>query len=729
MPLHTPPVPMLPTLTTPAYGADWSPEQWDAATIDRDITLMVEARVTLVSIGIFSWARLEPRPGVYDLDWLVDVVDRLHAAGIAVDLATGTASPPAWMATNHPESLPVTAEGVRLGFGSRQQYCPSSAVYRERSRALAAALAERLGSHPGVLMWHINNEYACHVHECFCDACAAGFRTWLLDRHGDIAGLNTAWGTDFWSQRYATIDEVHPPAAAPTFLNPGQVLDWRRFCDAQVRTCFEGELEEIRARSDRPVTTNFMGAFPWLDYHRWSPLLDLVSDDSYPDPADPGAAAELAFTGDLMRGLGGGAPWLCMEQSPGAVQWRSRNASKRPGQHLLWSLARVAHGADGILQFQWRQSQRGAETFHAAMVPHAGRASRTWHETLALGEMLERLGPVVGQPTHAQVAVVVDWESQWARDAAVGPTAGEATFGDARRWHRSLWEAGYAVDLVGVDDDLHGYGLVVVPGLVVDRPHLSAQLAAAADAGTHVIVAGPAAIVDDALGAVLGGYLGTLQDLLGVRVVDHQVAGVTADSFYPSHDERGPDVFRISRTVATPAVASWHGLVAAELKGSTGLQGGRWAEVLAAPLTDRTGAYDAEAGPWPLAEDVEVVATFDGSGAGLDLAGRPAVTRRRTGRGAAWYVATDLDAPSRATLLDAALDAAGVAPVLRGLPDGVEAQRRGDVLFLLNHASTAALVRGVEGIDLLTGLTVTDEIRLDGLGAAVIVPQDDTASS
>ena len=126
-------------LTSPAYGGDYNPEQWDEATFAEDLELMAEAGVNLVSLGIFSWARLEPREGVYELDWLVEIVDRLHEAGIAVDLATATASPPAWMATDHPESLPMNADGVRLGLGSRQQYCPSSAVYWERSAALAAA--------------------------------------------------------------------------------------------------------------------------------------------------------------------------------------------------------------------------------------------------------------------------------------------------------------------------------------------------------------------------------------------------------------------------------------------------------------------------------------------------------------------------------------------------------------------------------------------------------------
>jgi len=480
-------------LTSPAYGGDYNPEQWDEATFAEDLELMAEAGVNLVSLGIFSWARLEPREGVYELDWLVEIVDRLHEAGIAVDLATATASPPAWMATDHPESLPMNADGVRLGLGSRQQYCPSSTVYRERSAALAAALAERLGDHPGVVMWHIGNEYGCHTAECFCPACARAFRVWLGERYGDVERLNAAWGTDFWSQRYTSLEQVAPPAAMPTFPNPAQMLDWRRFSDHQLRSLMEAEARILRERSTRPVTTNFMGDFPATDYWRWAEALDIISDDSYPDPADPAAAHEVAWAGDLMRGLAAGRPWILMEQAPSAVQWRRRNSPKRPGQLLLWSLARVAHGADGVLQFQWRQSRRGAETFHSGMVPHAGRDSRTWEETVATGQALTRLGPVLGEPVRAEAALILDWESQWALSAAIGPIEVGERFETARAWHRSLWEAGIATDIVPVGRRLNGYRLIIVPAVFIDRPELAEHLERAVAARAPGVVAAQAA--------------------------------------------------------------------------------------------------------------------------------------------------------------------------------------------------------------------------------------------
>lgn len=720
------------TPTTPSYGGDWNPEQWDEEVVERDIELMQQAGVSLVTLGVFSWARMEPTEGSYDLDWLGALIDRLHAVGIDVDLATGTASPPAWMATDHPESLPVDARGVRLGFGSRQQYCPSSRVYREHSVALAGELARRFGNHPGVVLWHVGNEYACHVHECFCEVCAGDFRTWLQERYVDIEGLNAAWGTDFWSQRYGSFDQITPPGAMPTFHNPAQALDWRRFRDHQIRGCMSGEIRAIREHSDRPVTTNFMGAFPWLDYRKWAQQLDVIADDSYPDPADPAAAGEIAWQGDVMRGLGDGAPWLLMEQAPNAVQWRPRNSPKRPGQYLLWSLARLAHGADGVLQFQWRQSRQGAETLHSGMVPHAGAASRTWNDVVQVGDVLARLGAVVGTRCDARVAVVIDWESEWARAAAIGPTDLGVPFTQARAWHRTFWEAGIAVDVVGADSDLEGYSLVVVPGLFMDCPELVSELGRVCENGAQVLVTGPTGVVGPNMEAVLGGYLGSFRELLGVRVVDH--AALTGPVGTP-RDPRSDLVDRLSRAVGVPGASTWSGLSAQSpslvrsleriATPAPDLRAGMWAEVVA-PLEEISATGDP--GELPLG-GVEVVATFDGRGGSSDLAGLPAITHRlvaaapeevtgaeepeRPGTaGGAWYVACDLDATSRAALAQVLTAHARVRPVVDALPDGVEAQRRGDVLFLLNHGDRAAEVSGVVGTDLVSGAQCTGHVVL-----------------
>lgn len=199
-----------------AYGGDYNPEQWPVSVRLEDLELMKEAGVSFLSVGIFSWALLEPEEGKYDFGWLDGVMDNLAGIGVKVALATATAAPPAWLVLKHPEILPVTADGTVLGPGSRRHYSPSSAVYRRYATGITRVLAERYKDHPALALWHVDNELGCHVSEFYGKEDAAAFRTWLERRYGNIGVLNAAWGTAFWSQNYGSFEET----CAPLLLVP-----------------------------------------------------------------------------------------------------------------------------------------------------------------------------------------------------------------------------------------------------------------------------------------------------------------------------------------------------------------------------------------------------------------------------------------------------------------------------------------------------------------------------
>ena len=375
-------IPRLPAL---GFGGDWNPEQWPSQVWDEDLRLMREAHVNLVTLGVFSWAYLEPTPGQYEFGWLDTVLDKCLDAGIAVDLATATASPPPWLGHRWPESLPVTDDGVRLVYGARQQYCPSSAPYRDRALALTERMASRYADHDAVVMWHVGNEYGAHTPACWCDISAEAFRDWLAKRYDTLDELNAAWSTAFWSQRFSDWSEVIPPRRTPYFPNPTHQLDFKRFSSDALLELFKAERDIIRTHSpvDKPITTNFMRFFPHADYWDWARAEDVVSDDWYPDLADPLSHVEGAAGADLMRSLGDGQPWLLMEQAVSAINWRTVNPPKSGGAYRRWSLQQVARGADAVLHFQWRAAAGGAEKWHSAMLPHAGSA----HALVARGRV------------------------------------------------------------------------------------------------------------------------------------------------------------------------------------------------------------------------------------------------------------------------------------------------------------------------------------------------------
>jgi beta-galactosidase len=654
-----------------AYGGDYNPEQWPEETWQEDVRLMREAGVNLVSLGIFAWARLEPRPGQYDFGWLDRIMDLLHANGVRVDLATATASPPPWLARLHPASLPVTAEGVRLWPGGRQHYCPSSAAYRDAAQALVRQLAERYKDHPALALWHVGNEYACHVSECFCDESARAFRDWLRRRYATLESLNEAWGTAFWSQQYGEWDEINPPRAAPTFANPTQQLDWRRFCSDALLECFELERAILKQHTpDVPLTTNFMRLFKPLDYWQWAAREDVVSLDLYQDPGDPLAHIDAALNYDLMRSLGAGRPWLLMESATSQVNWRPHNLPKQPGQMRLWSHQAVARGSNGVMFFQWRASKAGAEKFHSGMVPHAGTDTRTWREVVALGRELAQLGTVLPTRVRAEVAIVFDWESWWALEIDGKPSAGVRLVDQVRSYYDPLFRRNVTVDFVAPDADLSGYRLVLVPNLYLVRDAAAQNLERYVAAGGTLAMSFFSGIVDEREHIRLGGYPAPFRKLLGLRVAEF----------------------------AAYAPGESNALVAGD--------GARYACDLWADVIDLEGA--------------EALATF----AGAFYAGRPALTRHTFGQGAAYYVGTRPDASGMAWLLGRACDEAGVRPALAA-PEGVEVVRResaaGALLYVLNHRATPAeIALAAPAHDLLTGRRLGGTFTLDSRGVAIL---------
>jgi beta-galactosidase len=612
----------------PWFGGDYNPEQWPEPVWAEDVALMRTARVTMATVGVFAWAALEPSPDEYDFGWLDRVLDLLHGAGIAVDLATATASPPPWLARIDPASLPVRADGSRLWPGSRQAFCPSSTSYRDRSLALVERLAARYGSHPAVVLWHVGNESGNHVAECFCDRSAERFRDWLRDRYGqDVTALNAAWGTSFWSQRYAQWAEVLPPRATPTFPNPGQGLDWRRFCSDELLGQYVAERAVLAEHSDRPATTNFVGFKLHQDLGSWAPHLDVLAQDTYQDPADPRTHVDAAMVCDLMRGFGGGRPWLLMEQTTSRVNWRERNVAKRPGQYRTWSLQAVARGADAVLHFQWRQSVAGAEKWHSAMVGHDG-ALRP--EVTALGAELAGLADVTGRPVETGTAIVFSWPSWWAQSGPAQPVATLDHLTEARRWYGASWDEGLAVDVVPPDADLTRYALVVLPTLYLLADAEAAALEAYVAGGGTLVVGCWSGLVDERDTVPPGPYPGRLRDLLGVTVAEHRPLA-------------GPAAVRLDGT--EHAVTEWS------------------EELVPDPGTQVLARY-----------------------AGGDLDGRPAVTRHRR----VFYASAPLPPAAARALLVRAAAVAGVGPVLPGCPPGVEAVRRGPALFLLNHGDEPA---------------------------------------
>ncbi|MCL2272878.1 MAG: beta-galactosidase [Treponema sp.] len=503
------------------HGADYNYEQWldFPDVLDSDLVLMRETGVNVLAVGIFSWSRLESNEGVYSFDWLDNCFDHLYKNGQKIILATPSGSKPVWLSQKYPEVCQMTASGVRHPHSGRHNHCRTSVKYREACVKINTKLAQRYGTHPALILWHVSNEY--NGMPCFCPQCIAAFRTWLENRYKTIDTLNAAWYTDFWSHRFTSWQQIFP--ADPSIH--GLMLDWQRFSSDQCIDFFHAESEPLRRITpDVPVTTNFQKPDVGLDYHKFAQHVDIVCWDNYPEwhrtGDDESAAIKTGFLHDLCYSYLG-KPFLMMESSPGAVNWQGVSKKKRKGMHTLSSMQAVAHGSDSVQYFQWRQSRGGIEKFHDAVVTHFGtNDTRIFREVAETGSLLKKLASIAGTVKNAQAAVVYDIQNGWALDNAQLPLNIEKNYQEECIAHYgAFWKMGVPCDVIGAQYiDYSRYRIIVLPMLYMLREETAEKIRRFTEQGGVVVAAFLTGIVNESDLCYLGGTPGKLTDVFGLAV-------------------------------------------------------------------------------------------------------------------------------------------------------------------------------------------------------------------
>lgn len=474
-------------------GVCYYPEHWLEEIWAEDAARMAETGIGWVRIGEFAWSRLEPRPGVYDFDWLDRAIETLGAAGLKVVLGTPTATPPRWMADKHPDMFAVDAQGRPRGFGSRRHYDFSHKGYRAECAAIVTRLAKRYGGNPHVAAWQTDNEYACHdTTLSYSPAALAAFRDWLAQKYQSPDALNRAWGNVFWSMDYGSFDEVGLPNLTVTEPNPAHVMDFRRFASDEVVAFNRVQVDILRKHTKAPLIHNYMGFEVSFDHWNVGADLDVASWDSYPlgflsarlvadkhhkahymRQGDPDLQA---FHHDLYRAVGRGRWWV-MEQQPGPVNWAPWNPAPLPGMARLWAWEAFAHGAEVVSYFRWRQAPFAQEQMHAGLLRPDSAAAPALGEAAQVAREIAALGEAAGC-APGDAAIVFDYESAWAWE-----TQPQGRDFDYFRLvfdtYKGLRRLGVNIDIVPPDmADLSAYKLVLAPGLATLSKALTGALAA-----------------------------------------------------------------------------------------------------------------------------------------------------------------------------------------------------------------------------------------------------------
>jgi beta-galactosidase len=669
------------------HGADYNPEQWIGYpdVLKEDIRLMKLANCNVMSVGIFSWVKLEPEEGVFTFDWMDRLLDTFAANGIHAFLATPSGARPAWMSAKYPEVLRVGSNRVRNLHGFRHNHCYTSEVYRDKVARINRELAMRYANHPAVIGWHISNEFG---GECHCEDCQQAFREWVEMKYETLDAINHAWWTTFWSHTYTGWDQIESPSAHGETQVHGLNLDWKRFVSEQTIDFCKHEIDTVRGyRPELPITTN-MHMIEGIDYRKLARELDVVSWDAYPDwhyttdDDDSRLAAWTAMHYDLMRSLKN-KPFLLMESTPSLTNWQSVSKLKRPGMHKLSSLQAVAHGADSVQYFQWRKSRGSSEKFHGAVIDHSGHEhTRVFRDVAEIGQLLEGFTDLVGTDTPAEVAILFDWDNRWAVKDAQGIRNSGLRYEETVLQHyRAFWELGIPVDVIGTEDDLSKYKLISAPMQYLVREADGARIRQYVEQGGTFVSTYWSGIVNETDLCHLGGFPGPLRSTLGIW----------AEETEGLHD-------RDANGLVLLPESAW------------GLSG-EYAAHEIAELIHLEGA--------------EAVAEYRSD----FYAGRPALTRNALGKGKAYYLATRVKNPEfYVTLYDAISRETGLRRALRNadLPQGVTAQVRTDgereYVFVQNFSRVEQTIRldSRQYIDFVTGNPVSDSLVLPVHGIVIL---------
>lgn len=615
------------------HGGDYNPEQWlDRPDIlEKDLDMLTEAGCNVVTLGVFSWSTLEPEEGRFCFDWLENIINKLYERGISVILATPSGARPKWLADKYPEVLRVDSERKRALFGFRHNHCYTSPVYREKTAIINRKLAERFGNHPAVILWHISNEYG---GECHCPLCQDAFRKWLKERYHTIEELNKRWCTTFWSHTYNSFDQIESPSPIGETQLHALNLDWKRFVSYQTTDFIKAEIHALREGGSKlPTTANLMYYFNGLNYFELAKAIDVVSWDTYPTWHKQ-EVIETAYDNgmchDLMRSLKR-KPFFQMESCPTSTNWQGISKLKKPGVLFAQSMQAIAHGGEGALYFQIRQSRGASEKFHGAVIDHyGGTDTRVFREVCHTGSALDKISELAGSNVKSPVALLYDWDSQWAMEDSQGPRNKGLHYKEALlKYYRGFRKLGLNVDLVDMTGDLTDYKILAAPMCYMFRNGFEEKVRKFVKNGGIFVATYWSGIVDDTDRCFLGGVPHGLMDVLGIRSME--IDGLydwEKNSLIPVSD----NLLGLDRTYTCKYLCD---------------------------LVELRGA--------------EAVMTY-----GDDFyAGYPALTVNAYGDGQAWYVAADAEKEFQVEFLRRIAEKAGISCGVEGeIPEGLEITTR-----------------------------------------------------
>lgn len=167
-----------------------------------------------------------------------------------------------------------------------------------------------------------------------------------------------------------------------------------------------------------------------------------------------------------------------------------------------------------------RRSIGACEKLHGAIIDHVGtNQTRVYREAQALGKELERIGEeTLGAVTEAEVAVYFDWDNWWAIECSAGPSCELKYKDEVYLYYEALHSLNIPADIVGEEDDLERYKVLIAPILYMTKPGYDEKIRRFVEKGGVFVTTFFSGIVDEHDLVITGGYPGRLRDILGIWV-------------------------------------------------------------------------------------------------------------------------------------------------------------------------------------------------------------------
>lgn len=650
-------------------GVAYHPEQWPEERWLEDVRLMTEAGLNVVRMADCAWSALEVSPGEFNFDWLDRAIALLADAGISTVLGISYSTPPDWLFRQHPDILAKDQLGGRVLSDRNHRCCRNSPHLRAAVARLVRAMADHFGPNRHVIGWQLDNQ---DNQTCYCPRCQAGFRHYLAEHHVSIEEFNRRSSAVCRRKVYTDWNQIEMPFSQS---DADLLFDFRRFVTHSSQQILKLQVDILRPHL-MPGVWIACSCAGWegdLDPYALAAGADIISTDSYSsggrhDYRSTGARQALAW------GLKRRNFWMTSSQMSKLDRTNSKTSSYRKdeAQALVWQA--VAHGADGILPWEWRPTPDGQQLQHGTLVDQSGQPRPFFEEVKLLGLEFNALSEWLADSTsaRARVAILNSCESRWAIEREPLLT-GFSYLEHLEHWYRPLAARNVAVDIIPPDASLDQYKMVIAPALLVLSDRIVSNLNELVRRSGHLVVTLGTGIKDEHNAFLPLRQPGPLSTIAGVEV----------EEYYPLDE---------------PVTVK-----------------GNWFEGVARHRAERLRILDPN--------KAVKIARYGASNGWLD--NELAITVCAQGTGLTYMVGAYLDVAAQQAMVDHFLQNAGLQKI--DAPPGIEVCIRvrpnGEQIYVvINHErSPASITLPSQAQNPLTGQPVTGAFRLAPYGVALLL--------